>query len=221
MLLLGKGSVRTHHWHCHREWQHHSEEPTSWPIKIYYSSPKTKQLETHTCSSSLRGRPGPGARAVLKVVLGQAPGSAGAQELSTSHLTANGHPEHAAAESSTPDPLAAPPSPSVHSISVLLPQWATPSQKRLEQQGRALRGGRSIQEREHCSSSWQLCPRTATGSDPSVSPAHPACGKPAHAGKSCGINSPCPPRRTSGSTVFQLSGVKTVLVVWFCVVCGC
>lgn len=87
MLLLGKGH-HWHHWLCHYEWQHHSEEHTSWPIKIYYSSPKTKQLEPHTAQQRPEGEAWPWSQSSLKAALGH---SLGVQEHRSSAQVTSQH----------------------------------------------------------------------------------------------------------------------------------
>lgn len=142
----GQQGHRTHHWHRHHGWQHHSEEPTSWPNKIYYSSPKTKQLETHT-QQRLEGEAWPWSQsgAESRHWVGH-PGSAGAQEFSTGHLTANGHPEQmqrrAQAHPFLLQPLLPP---QFTGLVFSFPRWATPSQKRLEQQDEPFGAGGALQ----------------------------------------------------------------------------
>lgn len=100
----------------------------------------------------------------------------------------------------TPIPLTAPPSPSVHRISVLLPQVGNTITKKAGAAGRALWGRRST------AAPGGSC---AQG-EQQASLAHPACAKQAselHPGNSRVNNSPCSPHRTSGSTILQLSGV--------------
>lgn len=74
---------------------------------------KDKAVGHSHAQQRLEGEAWPQSQSRAESSAGSAPGGAGAQELSTGQLTANRHPEHAAA------PLTAPPSPSAHRVRVL------------------------------------------------------------------------------------------------------